>query len=408
MERSVHASARRATGIALTVPVLFGRGFRPFFLLTGIQALFAIGAWLAMLRGVGPLPSWSSATQWHAHEMLFGFAGAALAGFLLTSAPAWTGRPAVTGARLAALAGLWLAGRIAVFFAGALPSPWIAAAIDASFFAALATATALPIFAARSRRNYAFPLLLAVLAVANLLTHLGAMGSWPGIGAAGMRLATGSIVLIVATIGGRLVPLFTRAAIKRVGAQQEVRYLPWADAGTGPLVGIFVIADTIAPGTTVSGALAIVAGIVVVLRTKGWALGFALRDPLLWSMHIAYLWIPIGLVALGISTFSAAVPRNLALHALTSGAIGGMILAIMTRVALGHTGRAFRAPPGIPLAYGLLLGAAIARTFAPLFFSGAIASLLLISGLLWIGAFALFLAVYTPYLIAPRVDGKPG
>jgi uncharacterized protein involved in response to NO len=392
----------------MTVHVLFGRGFRPFFLLTGIQAVLAIGLWLAVLRGKGPIPDWPSAITWHAHEMVFGFAGAAIAGFLLTSVPVWTGHAALAGSRLAALAGLWLAGRFAVFFTGALPSPWVAAAIDAAFFGTLALATAIPIVRSRSHRNYAFPLLAGVLAIANLLTHAGAMGLWPDAGAAGMRLGVGCVVIIITTIGGRLVPLFTRAAIKREGATQEVSYLEWADAAAGPLAGLFVLAYTLAPGSQICGMLALVAGAVIALRTKGWALRFALRDPLLWSMHVAYLWIPIGLIAVGASAFSDAVPRNVALHALTTGAAGGMILAIMTRVALGHTGRPFRAPPGIALASGLVLAAAVARTAAPLFVPSAMGSLLLISGAAWIGAFAIFLTVYTPYLISPRVDGKPG
>ena len=216
------------------------------------------------------------------------------------------------------------------------------------------------------------------------------------------------VVIIVATIGGRLVPLFTRAAIKRQGATQEVSYLAWADAATGPLVGVFVLSDTLAPGTPVSGMLALVAGVVIALRTKGWALRFALRDPLLWSMHVAYLWIPTGLIAIGASAFNPAIPRNVALHALTTGAIGGMILAIMTRVALGHTGRAFRAPRGIALAYCLVFAAALTRTIALLVAPNATGPLLLISGAAWISAFAIFLAVYTPYLTSPRVDGKPG
>jgi uncharacterized protein involved in response to NO len=388
--------------------VLFGRGFRPFFLLAGIQAVFAVAIWLAVLRGSGPLPNWPSAISWHAHEMVFGFAGAAIAGFLSTSVPVWTGRPALSAGRLAALSGLWLVGRFAVFFSGALPSPWIAALIDSAFFCVLALATGIPIFRSRSHRNYSFPLLAGVLALANLLTHTGAMGLWPAAGAAGMRLAVGCVVIIVATIGGRLVPLFTRAAIKRQGATQEVSYLAWADAATGPLVGVFVLSDTLAPGTPVSGMLALVAGVVIALRTKGWALRFALRDPLLWSMHVAYLWIPTGLIAIGASAFNTAIPRNVALHALTTGAIGGMILAIMTRVALGHTGRAFRAPRGIALAYCLVFAAALTRTIALLFAPNATGPLLLISGAAWISAFAIFLAVYTPYLTSPRVDGKPG
>jgi uncharacterized protein involved in response to NO len=388
----------------MKLPVLFGRGFRPFFLLAGIQAVLAIGLWLAALRGKGPMPDWPNAIAWHAHEMIFGFAGAAIAGFLLTSVPVWTGRAALAGTRLAALAGLWLAGRFAVFFTSELPSAWLAAAIDAAFFGTLSLATAIPIFRSHSHRNYAFPLLAGVLALANLLTHAGAMGLWPDAGAAGMRLGMGCVVIIIATIGGRLVPLFTRAAIKREGATQEVSYFAWADAATGPLVAVFVLADTLAPGSKVSGMLALVAGAIVALRTKGWALRYALRDPLLWSMHVAYLWIPIGLIAIGASAFSDTVPRNIALHALTTGAIGGMILAIMTRVALGHTGRPFRAPRGIALAYGLVFAAAVMRTVMPLFVPSAMGPLLLLSGASWISAFAIFLTVYTPYLISPRID----
>ena len=407
---------RRGTAIVADHPrhaeprsrVLWGRAFRPFFLLAGTEAVVVVGLWLGMLRGLGPVASWATPFQWHAHEMLFGFAGAAIAGFLLTSVPVWTGRPATVGGRLAAFAALWGVGRLAVFFAAALPSPWIVAAIDVSFCALLAVAIGSAIYGSGSRRNYAFPALLGVLALANLLTHLGAMGAWPGVAPAGLRLGVGVVVVLVSTLGGRLIPLFTDAALKRSGVARAVSRVVWADRAAGPLLAAFFLADTAWPDSPLCGALALAAAATLCLRAKGWGLRDALRDPLLWSMHVAYLWIPVGLVVLAATAFSDLVTRSLALHALTVGAIGGMILAIMTRVALGHTGRPFRAPRGIALAYGLVLAAALARTLLPALLPAATNAMLLASGALWIVAFAIFLAIYTPFLMAPRVDGKPG
>ncbi|MEN8181832.1 MAG: NnrS family protein [Myxococcota bacterium] len=387
--------------------LLKSRGFRPFFLLAAAQAVLAIGLWLAMLQGLAPPPAWSTPFGWHAHEMLFGFAGAAIAGFLLTSVPVWTGRPAIAGGRLAALTLLWLAGRLAGFFAACLPSLWIAAALDASFLALLALAIGPSIYGSRSRRNYAFPLLVGLLATADLLTHLGATSAWPGASGAGSRLGVGVVVLLVATLGGRLVPLFTEAALKRAGTPRRISHLAWADAAAGPVLGGFVLADTVWPDGAASGALAGAAAVTLALRMKGWGLWHARRDPLLWSMHLAYLFLPTGLAALGVSVFSTSLTRSTGLHALTVGAIGGMILAIMTRVALGHTGRPLRAPPGIPAAYALVLAAGLTRTAAPLLLPAWTGGLLVASGLLWMAGFAIFLAVYAPILLAPRVDGQP-
>ena len=388
--------------------VFWARGFRPFFLLAGLQAVVAIGLWLSLLRGWLPASGWSTPLQWHAHEMLFGFTGATIAGFLLTSVPVWTGRSPVAGARLAALAGLWLAGRVAVFSAASLPSPWIAAALDVSFLAALAVAIAPSIYASRSRRNYAFPLLVVVMALANYLTHLGAIGIEPAASQAGVRLAVGVVVILLAVIGGRLVPLFSRNALARAGIPAEVSELRWTAAASGPLLVAFVAADLLWPGSPLSGVLALAAAVTVALRATGWKLRHSFRDPLLWSMHIAYLWIPLGLGLLALTAFGSGLPRNIGIHALTAGAIGGMTLAIMTRVSLGHTGRPFRAPRGIAVAYVLVHTAALFRTLALHFVPAGGGGLLIASAVLWIGAFAIFLAIFAPMLVSPRIDGKPG
>jgi uncharacterized protein involved in response to NO len=391
-----------------TSPVLLGRAFRPFFLLAGLQAVLGVGLWLAILRGHVATPGWSTPFQWHAHEMLFGFATASIAGFLLTSVPAWTGLPALTGRGLAALATLWISGRLAIFFASQGLAQWIAMGVDVSFLAVLGGLIGGAIYGARSRRNYGFPVMVLVLAGANALSHLDALGVWPGAGQTGMRLGIGVVVMLVGILGGRLVPLFTRAALKRAGHEVEVSHLDWADRASAPLMASFVAVDTLWPDSAPGGVLALLTAAVFALRTRGWALRHTFGDALLWSMHLAYLWIPIGLAMLGLTALTAWFPRGLANHVLTVGVIGGMILAIMTRVALGHTGRPFVAPRGIALAYGALLCAVPARTLLPALWPAASDAWIPLSGSLWIGAFGLFLAIYSPFLVAPRVDGKPG
>lgn len=369
--------------------------------------MLAIALWIDVLVGGGPAPPQVSSLLWHAQEMLFGFAGAAIAGFLLTSVPVWTGRPAVCGWRLAFLVGLWLAARLADFSAGVLASPWIPGLLDAAFFVALALAISPALVAARSRRNAAFPFLLLALAGASLASHLEAAGSWHGSPGVGLRLGVGALVLLVSTLGGRLVPLFTAAALRRAGSSAEIARLRAAEVAAGPLLAAFVAVDSFAPDTTASGLLALLAALVLALRAKGWGLRGVLGDPLLWSMHVALLWVPVGVAALGIHALGGGLPRSLATHALTVGAIGGMILAVMSRVALGHTGRALRAPAGMATAYLCILAAAITRTLLWGLFPAARTTLLLVSAGLWITAFGIFLSVYTPILWAPRLDGKP-
>ncbi|MBW2230833.1 MAG: NnrS family protein, partial [Deltaproteobacteria bacterium] len=316
-------------------------------------------------------------------------------------------------------AGLWIAGRITVFLAASLPTPWIAAAIDVSYGVALAGVIAAPIFASGKRRNYVFPVLLGVFALANGLCHIGALGIWPEAAGLGTRLGVGVLVVLVSTLGGRLVPLFTSSALarsEREGDGEEgpdelmnvVSRVVWADQAAGPAVVVALLADALWPGSIASGALAGVAGLIVAIRSSGWGLRWSVGDPLLWSMHVAYLWIPIGLLGLAASAFGLGLPRAFAVHALTVGAIAGMILAIMTRVVLGHTGRPMRAPRAIWIAYGLLHTSALMRSALVAVVPSWAGGLLLLSGGLFAIAFGIFLTIYAPMLVAPRVDGKPG
>jgi uncharacterized protein involved in response to NO len=387
---------------------LLGRGFRPFFGLAGCAAVALVVLWLGVLRGAGPVPGWYTPVQWHAHEMLFGFAGAAIAGFLLTSVPAWTGRAPLVGPPLGALALLWTLARVAIFYSSSLPSPWIAAVLDVAFFGVLAIWVGIAIYGSGSRRNYAFPVLLLGLAAATGAAHLGAMGLAPRLGPAGSRLGVGIVVVLISILGGRLVPLFTRAALKRQGHSVEIERVDWADRASGPVIAAFFVAYAIWPAATATAVLAAIGAVTTGVRSSGWQLRASFRDPLLWSMHIAYLWIPIGLAAFALAPFVGAITPTIATHAFTTGAIGGMVLSIMSRVALGHTGRSLEAPPAVVLAYGFVASAALLRTIGLALLPDFSAALLMATGVLWVLAFGMFLVVYAPVLLRPRVDGKPG
>jgi uncharacterized protein involved in response to NO len=396
-----------STGTDRSAPALWSRGLRPFFLLAGVCALTLVPIWVAMLGGLIGAPTWLAPHWWHAHEMVFGFVAAAISGFLLTSVPAWTGAPPVTGGRLAALVGLWLAGRVAMTLAGLLPLVLVAV-VDVAYLPVLALALSRPLLARGQGRNRGFPVILVALAAANLLTHLEALQVVGGVAHLGLRLAVFLVTLLVVIVGGRIVPAFTANALRRAGSDAEVRPLRWADRLAIPAVLLFVASEITAPRTAWSGGAAGLAALVLVARMTGWQSLRTGSDALLWSLHVGYAWVPLGLGCIALADLFGLLPWTSGLHALTAGAFGAMILAVMTRAALGHTGRPLRAPRGIPLAYLLVTLGALVRTIAPVALTERVLGALSVSAALWTLAFALFLAVYFPILTRPRVDGAPG
>jgi uncharacterized protein involved in response to NO len=386
-------------------PALLERGFRPFFLLAGLHATVYPALWLAVIQGWLLPPAWLAPSRWHAHEMLFGFAAAAMAGFLLTAAPVWTQSAPVAGRRLAALAGLWLLGRLAVAGSSHLPGVLVAA-LDLAFLPALAVAVGLPIARARHRRSYLFPGVLGALAAANLAIHLDALGVAPGAAVPALRAAVFLAALLVVVLGGRLTPAFTANALARAGRPGTVRASPWAERLAQPAVLAAAAAGLAAPGGVAAGALALAAGAILLARMRGWQTRRVLDDALVWSLHVGHAWVGVGFLCLGVADLTGWLPGTSGLHALTAGALGGMILAVMSRVPLGHTGRPLRAPPGIALAYALVSLGALLRVLGPALAPGLAA--LALSGALWSGGFALFTAVYAPIVWRPRVDGQPG
>lgn len=386
--------------------VVFARGFRPFFLLASIQAAVFVPLWIAIFRGWLAVPTWNPPMLWHAHEMLFGFGAAAIAGFLLTSVPVWTGTVAVAGPRLALLATLWIAGRAAMFFAGS--APLAAAIIDVAFLPALAAAIAPAIYRSGARRNFGFPLVLLALAAANALVHAQAAGLAPALANAGLRVGVDGIALLILVIGGRIVPAFTTNALRSAGELIEARAPIWAERASIPAYLVFATADAFAPGSVWSGATACIAAVVVAARMSGWRSLRVFRDPLLGSLHLGHLWVVVGLAGFAGADLAGLWPRSIAVHALTAGAFGTMILAVMTRVSLGHTGRPLVAPKSAMAAYALVTVGALLRTFAVAAAPAASLSLLTLSSVLWSGAFVAFGLGFGAMLAAPRVDGRPG
>lgn len=382
---------------------LFRAGFRPFFLAAGVQAALMVPLWLAqVLSGVSLNLSYPS-LLWHGHEMIFGFAGAAIAGFLLTAVPNWTGGGGLRGGRLAALAGLWLAARLA--FAGAALVPtWIGAVLSLAFLPCLALALAPSLIKAGKWRNIAFVPILLLLTLANALvqseilglTQTGRLGLWGGVFI---------ILTMIAIIGGRIIPGFTQSGLRMAGIMVQTSSKPWLDKTAIALLVAAGIAQLALPGSILAGGLCLLASIAHFARMKGWQGWRTGPVPLLWVLHLGYLWLPLGLGLLGLSSFVPVLTPQAAFHGLTVGCIGMMVLGVMSRAALGHSGRSLVPARPTVIAYGLIMAAAVLRVF------GVLASMsagLWLSGLLWSCGFALYVTVYAPICLSPRSDGRAG
>jgi uncharacterized protein involved in response to NO len=378
-------------------------GFRPFFLLAAILAAAAVPLWLLIYQGVLEPISHLPPTVWHAHEMVFGFAAAVIAGFLLTAATNWTGRRTATGAGLGALAALWIAGRVALILPG-VPA-WLAIGLDVTFLPILAIVLAIPLIATGNRRNLVFPIVLAVLGLINLSIHLGAIGVLDWDPSRGLRIAIDLILLMIGVLGGRVIPSFTKNALPHA----KVNPCPKASVLALLSLAAVAIAEMATDNAAVTGAIALAAGLINVLRMRGWGTFATLRTPILWILHVGYAWLAAGLILRGAAELTDLVPLDAGIHALTLGAIGSMVIGMMSRVALGHTGRSIAPAPLTVAAYGLVNAAALLRVLFALTSDDTLRSLSLIgSGTLWSLAFAFFTIVYWPILSRPRADGRPG
>jgi uncharacterized protein involved in response to NO len=374
-------------------------GFRPFFLMAGIWSAAALAGWIAMLTMGLTLPSRFGPLAWHIHEMLFGFVLAAIAGFLLTAIPNWTGRAPISGRPLAALAALWLAGRLACLMSASIPL-WLAAATDLAFPFVLCAVCAREIVAGRNWRNMPMPVPIAVLGLADLLMYLELAGFSVPAGL-GWRLALTAIIVLISVVGGRIIPVFTRNWLTKQGATGvPVAHGRVDNVALGALHA-GMIGWALFPAFSPVGGLLLLAAALNFWRLVRWCGIATWAEPLLIVLHVGYLWVVIGAALLGASMLTGHVAEAAAIHALTAGAIGTMTLGVMTRVSLGHTGRALAADRITALIYLLVILAAVARVAAAA--SGSLPVLIEISAMLWIGSFGLFALRYGPMLLAPRV-----
>lgn len=378
---------------------LAAKGFRPFFLLAAVFATIIVPVWLLVLGGSLRSTDYLPATVWHAHEMIFGFAAAVVAGFLLTAVGNWTGRETATGAPLLALAALWIAGRVAMLFPHLLPRA-LDAAVDLAFFPALALTLARPLVAARNRRNFVMIAIIGGLAAANAAVHADALGIWPGAGRDATLVAVDLVVLVILIITGRVVPMFTRNAT----GVDAVRSMPRLDVATAAAMAALTVIDAVALESTAAALASALVGALAIARSRHWWTGRIVRHPLLWILHLGHAWVAVGMLLRASVALDPALPASAATHALTVGAIGSLTLGMMARVALGHTGRPLVPPRAVAAAFVGITAAAIVRVAGPIAFPSSYMTTLVVAGILWTSAFGAYAVFYAPILWAPRLD----
>jgi len=357
-----------------------------------------VALWALVYGGVIP-PGVLRGAVWHAHEMIFGFTLAVVAGFLFTAVRNWTERPTPTGGALAAIVALWVAGRILVL----TPYALAAAIVNAAFPLAVAVGIALPLRASRNRRNYFFVALLAGACVAEILVHLAQAGRVELSPRLGLQAGLDIVLFMVAVIAGRVVPMFTNNGVPGAGATRHAWVERAALAGVLALLG----ADLAQLDGVAIAVLALAVAAAHGARLALWRPWRTFSNPLVWVLHAAYAWVPVYLVLRALAAFDL-VAAPFATHALTIGAIGGMVIGMMTRTARGHSGRPLRADRFEVAAYAMVQAAAIVRVFGGLALPGWYMPTVYVAAACWSAAFAIYAVRYWPILTRARVDGRPG
>ena len=380
-----------------TGPALLSYGFRPFFLLGSAWAGLEVLAWLPVLHGDLSIPTAFSVRDWHVHELLYGYLAAVIAGFLLTAIPNWTGRLPLQGPSLAVLVLTWLTGRYAVTFSNGIG--WLPAAIiDVAFLALMTGAVVREIVAGRNWRNLKIAALLGLLSVGNLGFHIEA--HFEGAAIYATRVGIAVILMLIMVIGGRIIPSFTRNWLARQGAGRLPAPFGRFDTACLALSGASLAAWCVMPEAPATGVALLAAAAVNVVRPARWAGERTLPDRLVLVLHVGFAFVPLGFLLSGLAAFDAIMP-SAGIHAWTTGAMGIMTLAVMSRASLGHTGRELTASPALQGIYLAALAAAIARIGADVLL-GWREPLLYFAAFGWTAAFLGFAMLYAPVLCLPR------
>ncbi len=376
-------------------------GFRPFFLLAGLAAVLLMALWLLIWRGRLTVPTHYDPVAWHAHEMLFGYTAAVIAGFLLTAVRNWTGVPTWTGPRLGLMALVWLLARLLPWFAG-IPA-WVLIAVDVAFLPLVALSLYRPLWQGQNRVNRVFLPLLLLMGLVNLLSHLQLLGLVTMAG--DMRYVMLDLIVgIIALVGGRVMPFFTRSVLPGFEPVGRV----WVERLTLATLVLVTLGDML---PSVPGWLQAVVwmafALVQAVRLAGWFERRVFTIPVLWVLHVGYAWLALGGFLTGLADIGLFPPAS-ALHALSVGGVGVFTIGMMSRVALGHSGRSIDVAKTIAFAFVAMNAAALLRVFGTAWLSGAYMLWVDLAGFLWVLGFALFAWYYTPILLRPRVDGEPG
>ena len=390
------------------IELIFSNGFRPLFICTALSALALLCWWISYLYGYLPGPSSSfSPIAWHSHEMLFAFIGSAIGGFLLAAVAKWSGRTPVNGVPLMLLVACWILGRVAISF-GAGFSPELILIADSSYWILLALLVGREILISRNYRNLKVVLILMLFILLNSLFHLGSFPQFaeelPELQSYAIRAALMLVCLLISLIGGRIIPAFTGNWLrqKQIRDNQQLPLKLPAPFGAADIVAVIAtillaFSWTLFPEALGTAAIAVIASMLQLFRLARWNSLSIIREPMLLSLHIGYAWIGVGFLIIAVSVFSNAVPTSTAVHALSVGAMAGLILSVAARAALGHTNRLLKAGGLMTIAFWVINLAALTRVLASLYPT----HFLPVSAVLWLLAFLLFAIRYLPILISP-------
>ncbi len=398
-----------ANSLVRGASMFFANAFRPFFLFAGAYAVLAMSAWLIWLwlhdnNAIVLSPSFATAPHlWHGHEMLFGYGGAVITGFLLTAVPNWTGAPVISGRLLGFLAAIWLLGRFAVWFSSVIP-PLAVAIIDLAHPVLLMCIVGSMLSRKPVARNLVFLMILLLLLFANAAVHAEWLGWFRDTASWGLSLAVYLFSMMIVVIGGRVVPAFTRNAMMKRGQSNA---LPTSfrliDGAAIALPAALVVAHLLSASPETVGLLAAAAALMNGIRLVFWRGHAMLNQPIVWSLHLGYLFTVLGFAALALSG-AGLLGAVAAQHVLAVGAVGCMTLAVMTRASLGHSGRPLRVNRSTAISYVLIALSALVRASAPGALHVSYFTLMYVAGALWIAGFVLFLISYAPILLKPSEE----